>query len=115
MANYENREIQIPQGLGTKIVGVGIVLIALIVLAKTFGTVQAGERGVLLRFGEVVSGGTIEPGLYVMVPFMDRVVMLPTQIQKYTAPATASSKDLQVVSTEVTLNYQLNASQVGEI
>ena len=50
-----------------------------------------------------------------MVPFMERVVLLPTQIQKYTAPATSSSKDLQVVSTEVTLNYQLDASQVGEI
>ena len=35
---------------------------------------------------------------------------MSTQIQKYTAPATSSSKDLQVVTTEVTLNYQLNAS-----
>jgi regulator of protease activity HflC (stomatin/prohibitin superfamily) len=40
---------------------------------------------------------------------------MSTQIQKYTAPATSSSKDLQVVTTEVTLNYRLEASQVARI
>ena len=115
MPTFDAQELGIPKGLGKTIVAVGIGLAALIVLMNTFGTVEAGERGVLLRFGEVVPGGTKEPGLYVKVPFMDRVVLLPTQIQKYTAPATASSKDLQVVSTEVTLNYQLNPAQVGEI
>ncbi len=115
MMNSAAQELGLPPGLGKKIVWIVIVFAAFILLTATFGTVQAGERGVLLRFGEVVDGGTKDPGLYFMVPFMDRVVMLPTQIQKYTAPATSSSKDLQVVSTEVTLNYQLNASQVGEI
>ncbi len=115
MPTYDAQELRIPKGLGKMVGAIAVALIALIVLTGTFGTVEAGERGVLLRFGEVVPGGTKDPGLYFKVPFMDRVVILPTQIQKYTAPATSSSKDLQVVSTEVTLNYQLNAAQVGEI
>ena len=46
---------------------------------------------------------------------MEDVVLMSTQIMKYTAPATSSSQDLQVVSTEVTLNYQLDGNQVAEI
>ncbi|OFV94651.1 MAG: hypothetical protein A3F68_03970, partial [Acidobacteria bacterium RIFCSPLOWO2_12_FULL_54_10] len=71
-------------------------------------------RGVLLRFG-AVTGTVKEEGLYFKVPFAEQVVLMSTQIQKYTAPAGSSSKDLQVVTTEVTLNYQLNAASVGEI
>ncbi len=78
------------------------------------GTVGAGQQGVLLRFG-AVTGTIFDEGLYFKIPFVNQVVLMSTQIQKYTAPATSSSKDLQVVSTEVTLNYQLDAARVGEI
>jgi regulator of protease activity HflC (stomatin/prohibitin superfamily) len=93
--------------------GVGGVL-ALVLLWGTVGIVSAGERGVLLRFG-AVTGKTYDEGLYFKIPFVDQVVLMSTQIQKYTAPATSSSKDLQVVTTEVTLNYQLANNEVGEI
>jgi regulator of protease activity HflC (stomatin/prohibitin superfamily) len=107
-------EFHIPQGLVKKILlGAGAVL-ALVLLWGTVGTVGAGERGVLLRFG-AVTGKIYEEGLYFKIPFVDEVTLMSTQIQKYTAPATSSSKDLQVVSTEVTLNFQLEPSQVGEI
>jgi len=107
-------EFQIPKGLVKKIlIGVGAVL-ALVLLWGTVGTVGAGERGVLLRFN-AVTDTIYEEGLYFKIPFVHQVILMSTQILKYTAPATSSSKDLQVVSTEVTLNYQLNAGQVGEI
>ena len=106
--------IQIPPGLGKKIVVLVIVMVALVFLSKTVGTVGAGERGVLLRFS-AVTDKVFDEGLYFQIPFVHQVVLMSTQIQKYSAPATASSKDLQVVTTEVTLNYQLTPSQVGEI
>ncbi|MEE8257718.1 MAG: prohibitin family protein, partial [Acidobacteriota bacterium] len=71
-------------------------------------------RGVLLRWG-AVTGEIKDERLYFKVPFMNHVSLISTHIQKYTAPATSSSKDLQVVSTEVTLNFQMDATQVGEI
>jgi regulator of protease activity HflC (stomatin/prohibitin superfamily) len=89
-------------------------VLALVLLWGTVGTVGAGERGVLLRFN-AVTDTIYEEGLYFKIPFVHQVILMSTQILKYTAPATSSSKDLQVVSTEVTLNYQLNAGQVGEI
>ena len=107
-------EFQIPKGLVQKVIlGLGAVLV-LVLLWGTVGTVGAGERGVLLRFG-AVTGRIYDEGLYFKIPFVDEVTPMSTQIQKYTAPATSSSKDLQVVTTEVTLNFQLDAAQVGEI
>jgi regulator of protease activity HflC (stomatin/prohibitin superfamily) len=99
--------------MAKKIVAIGVVIAALVLVAGSTGIVGAGQRGVLLRFGAVT--GTIkEEGLYFKIPFAEQVVLMSTQIQKYSAPASASSKDLQVVTTEVTLNYQLEGSKVGE-
>ena len=114
MPTYDAQELGIPKGLGKKVGGVAIALIALVVLGKSVGTVGAGQQGVLLRFG-AVTGEIKDEGLYFVVPFMHQVVLMSTQIQKYTATTTSSSKDLQEVSTEVTLNYQLDAARVGEI
>ncbi len=113
MAEYGTQELGIPPGLGKKVVGAAIALVALIFLSGTFGTVGAGERGVLLRFN-AVTGTIFDEGLYFKIPYVHSVVLMSTQIQKYTAPVGSSSKDLQVVTTEVTLNYQLNPSSVGE-
>src|SRR3990170_4862616 len=103
-----------PPGMGKKIVAIGVVIAALIVVAGIMGIVGAGQGGVLLRFG-AVTGEIKEEGLYFKVPFAEQVVLMSTQIQKYAAPATSSSKDLQVVTTEVTLNYQLDRARVGEV
>jgi regulator of protease activity HflC (stomatin/prohibitin superfamily) len=111
---FEIPKIQMPKGTGKIIVALGIVVVALVLLAGTVGTVGAGERGVLLRFN-AVTDTVFDEGLYFKIPFVHQVVLMSTQIQKYTAPATSSSKDLQVVTTEVTLNYQLTPSQAGEI
>lgn len=109
----EFRDLRIPRGLGKKIAVIGGVIACLVVLAGSTGIVSAGQRGVLLRFG-AVTGAIKGEGLYFKIPFAEQVVLMSTQIQKYTAPVGSSSKDLQVVTTEVTLNYQLNASSVGE-
>ena len=110
----EFRDFRMPPGMGKKIVVIGVVIAVLIVVAGIMGIVGAGQGGVLLRFG-AVTGEIKEEGLYFKIPFAEQVVLMSTQIQKYSAPASASSKDLQVVTTEVTLNYQLQAAKVGEI
>ena len=108
------KDIRIPPG-SMKLVVVAVVVIAAIALAMgSMGIVGAGQRGVLLRFG-AVTGEVKEEGLYFKIPFAERVVLMSTQIQKYTAPSSASSQDLQVVNTEVTLNYQLDGNGVGEV
>lgn len=107
-------DFKMPSGMDKMVVIGIIVFIAIAVLFSSMGTVGAGQEGVLLRFG-AVTGEIKGEGLYFKIPFVEQVVLMSTQIQKYSALTTASSKDLQVVTTEVTLNYQLEAKKVGEI
>ena len=114
MPKYPGEELGLPQVPRKAIVGAVVVIAVVAVLAGTLGTVGAGQRGVLLSF-QAPTGEIKEEGLYYKIPFVEQIVLMSTQIQKYTAPATSSSKDLQVVTTEVTLNYQLNAGSVTKI
>ena len=114
MPEYPGEELGLPQVPRKAILAVVVVIAVVFVLGGALGTVGAGQRGVLLRF-QAPSADIKEEGLYYKIPFVEQVVLMSTQIQKYTAPANSSSKDLQVVTTEVTLNYQLDAGSVVKI
>jgi len=116
MADYsgEFRNIKVPQDSGKYLFVAAAALAALFILSMSVGIVGAGQRGVMLRFG-AVTGKVLNEGLYFKMPFIENVVLMSTQIQKYSTDSSASSKDLQVVTTEVTLNFRLNPKEVGEI
>ena len=48
-----------------------IVALLIILFFGSFGTINAGERGVKTRLGAVV--GVIEPGFYFKIPFIEKV------------------------------------------
>jgi len=91
---------------------IGFVL--LVPLMSSFGTVGAGERGVRLRFS-AVTGAVLDEGLFFQIPFVERVVRMSVQIEKYEASADAASKDLQSVSTTVAVNYHLDPTRVDSV
>lgn len=57
-----------------------VTLLVLFVINSSFYTVQATERAVLLRFGEVVEAD-LQPGLHVKVPFVNEVRRFDARIQ----------------------------------
>jgi regulator of protease activity HflC (stomatin/prohibitin superfamily) len=63
---------------------VGVIIIALIV--QSLVTVQAGTVGVVKRLGAVRQ--ELKPGLHMIVPFVDRVVIFPTLKKNYEASDT---------------------------
>lgn len=82
-----------------------LVLLAITILVfPSIGYVPAGSTGVVLRFG-AVTGRILQPGIYTVIPIVESVREMDVQIQAEKAVAKASSKDLQEVTTEVTLNY----------
>lgn len=93
---------------------IAIGFIALIILFGAFGTVGAGERGVLLQFG-AVKDRVFDEGLYVKIPFVQSVVKMDVKLQKDEIPASASSKDLQIVTSKIALNYHLEPSSVNRV
>ncbi|MFY7804522.1 MAG: prohibitin family protein [Limnoraphis robusta] len=78
----------------------------ILVLLNPFAIVNAGERGVVLRFGEV-QNKILGEGLHLIIPVVDTVVKLNVRIQKQDIPTEASSKDLQEVFTDVALNWHI--------
>lgn len=97
---------------------IGIVVVAVIValiIINPFTTVNAGQRGVVLRWG-AFEGTVLEPGLHIVAPIMNQVVKMNVQTNKLTIDESESySKDLQVVKIESALLYQLDAKEVGKI
>ncbi len=100
---------------GKKIVSrIAIGLVALILLFGAFGTIGAGERGILLQFG-AVKDKVFDEGLYIKIPFVQKVVTMDVKIQKDEIPASASSKDLQIVTSKIALNYHLLPESVNKV
>src|SRR3989344_3389395 len=90
------------------------VLVLLIIIFGTVGTIGAGERGVLLQFG-AVKDKVFDEGLYFKIPFVQKVVTIDVKIQKDEVPATASSKDLQIITSKIAINYHLSPDKVNNV
>lgn len=79
-----------------------------------WGTIPAGHRGVLLRFG-ALTGDIKGEGLYFKVPFVESVKKMDVRWQKEEAKTEGASKDLQTVHATVALNLSLDPSRVGQV
>jgi regulator of protease activity HflC (stomatin/prohibitin superfamily) len=94
-----------------------IAVVVLTVIFSIFGTIGAGERGVKTRNNAVV--GTVEPGLYFKLPFIDSVHTMDVRTQSLIAtkeqPLSAASNDLQDTRLAVVVNYHIDPSTVVNI
>src|SRR5215216_2750086 len=86
---------------------IGIIIISIIAVSSV-RIVDAGYRGVLVRFGNVDTDASLDEGLHFVIPFRDNVVQMEVRTQKIVESATSASKDLQDVSTQVALNFHAN-------
>ena len=91
--------------------GVALGIIVLIVIgvlvAASVQIVDAGNRGVLRHWSAVdTTVPPLDEGLHFVVPFQDSVVNIEVRTLKFVKETSAASKDLQTVSTEVTVNYR---------
>ena len=84
------------------------IIILLFVVSASVKIVDAGHRGVLLRFGAVDTGIALDEGIHFVTPFRDSVIQMEVRTQKTVENAASASKDLQDVTTQVALNYRIN-------
>ncbi|MBD2453129.1 prohibitin family protein [Nostoc sp. FACHB-87] len=93
-------------------------LTALLVLITIFLTpcviVNAGERGVLMKFGEVQEQ-ILGEGLHLIIPVVNTVEKISVRVQKQEISTEAASKDLQDVFTDVALNWHIIPEEVNTI
>lgn len=76
--------------------------------------VNAGERGVLMKFGEVQEQ-ILGEGLHLIIPIVNTVEKLSVRVQKQEISTEASSKDLQDVFTDVALNWHIIPEEINLI
>jgi len=76
--------------------------------------VDAGNLGVVMKWGEI-QDVALQEGIHFRTPVKTQIVNISTRVHKMEASASASSKDLQVVSTKIVLNYRIDAAQVVEV
>ena len=76
--------------------------------------VDAGNLGVVTKWGEI-QDVALQEGIHFRTPVKTQIINISTRVHKMEASATASSKDLQVVSTKIALNYRLDAARIVEI
>jgi len=96
------------------IIGVFIFIIISFLVFTSIYTIKAGERGVLLTFGKP-SPVAMSEGLHFKYPIAQKVIKIDVKTQKYEAEASSASKDLQVVTTKVAVNYHLFPEGVPEL
>ncbi len=95
------------------LIGGGVILFFLLFL-RPFAIVNAGERGVVMRFGRVQEG-VLDEGLHFIVPFVTAVKNLSVRVQRSDIKAQAASKDLQDVTTEMALNWHIDPVKVNTV
>ena len=93
--------------------GVILVVLSLFILPAV-GAIPAGTRGVVLRLG-AVTGRVLPEGIYVLIPAIERAELMSVQTVAHAIEAAAASKDLQDVTTQITLNYSLDPEKVCEV
>ena len=95
------------------IIGFVVLLLIFLVFSMAY-TIKAGHRGVLLTF-QKPSMDAVGEGLHFKIPLMQKIVKMDVKTQKYVADASAASKDLQIVSTEIAVNYHLVPETVPKL
>jgi len=97
----------------------GLVLMAIVLISAILVTagaiviIPAGNRGVLLTWGQV--SGIMDEGLHFIMPVMQSAILMDVTIQKAERPEATASEDLQEVTTTLAVNYRLNPGFVDAI
>ena len=112
MSRYESPKLR-----GAPVKSAAGILIALIiagvVIYSSVYIVEAGHRGVLLHWSAVdTTVPPLDEGLHFVTPFADSVVNIEIRTLKYVKTTSAASKDLQTVSTAITVNYHPSPDSV---
>lgn len=96
------------------LIGVGVAgLLLCMTLVASCSPVSSGYVGVQTTFGKIHKE-PLQPGLHFVLPLIDRVTQLDTRLKSFEIKAQSSSKDLQVVTTVVSVQHSLTGPMAAE-
>lgn len=89
------------------------LLFGFIVMISSFEVVQTGEKGIVLRMGNL--NRVMEPGLNWKIPLAERVITMNVKTQIIKSSEKAASNDMQDAFTEVAVNFNILDKNVKAI
>ena len=87
-----------------------IIIIIIFLVTSAFVIVESGHVGVVRTLG-AVQPKPLPEGFHIKKPFLDKIEQIDIRLTKANAKSQAASKDLQTVTTQVTVQYSL----VGDV
>lgn len=102
------------KGSITKAIIILVIFLLFITLLKSFQSVPTGYVGIKTRFGKV-SDDVIQEGLNFKIPYIEKIVLMDCRTQKSEVDSSTASKDLQEVSLNVAVNYNVNRDTSYEL
>jgi regulator of protease activity HflC (stomatin/prohibitin superfamily) len=91
-----------------------LLVVAFAILGSMTVIVQSGHVGVIRTLG-AVQPVALKEGFHFKKPFIDQVEQVDIRLVASREQATAASKDLQTVTTQVTTQYSLNGELAPQI
>ena len=92
-----------------------ILIIVFILILGSFFVVPAGNKGVIFNTFTGIKDKTYDEGLHFKLPFFEKPYKFEVRTRVYNDDAAAASKDLQIVSTRVALNYHVEKDNVNTL
>ena len=102
------------QKLKRMVFGAAILLILAALAYNSFTIVKAGHRGIVLQLG-AVKPVVLNEGLHFRIPWIQEIISMDVRVQKAESNQTAASKDLQVVTTTVAVNFHQNPEEINRL
>lgn len=95
-------------------IGLFIILIIMIMVFPIV-VIGAGQRGVVFNNASGVEDRILDEGTHFRMPFLESVKTMSVRVQKSDFKEDAGSKDLQRITMNITVNWQLNPARVNRI
>ena len=94
-------------------IGVAVVLL-IILLCASITSVPVGSTGVIIRMGSA-TGQTLSEGWHFKTPFVESVIDISNKVMKTDVAADSISRDLQAITSNISINYHLAAENSADI
>jgi regulator of protease activity HflC (stomatin/prohibitin superfamily) len=90
-----------------------VILIAIVLFSMSINRVDAGYVGVITRWGAV--NRVVYPGISWKIPVAEGIRKMDVRTQKDQVDASAASRDLQVVTSTIAVNYHLDGQYATNV
>ena len=94
--------------------GGALVFLIVAILFKPFTVINAGERGVIMHFGEV-QDQILNEGFHPILPVYTSIKKVSVRVKKTDVAVKVGTKDLQTLDVKASVNWHIEVNKVNRV